>query len=387
MELFKASAQWSTRPADERFSSLQEMYQVCKAYADSAVTSKVPYSELRVETVDQEVQLTGKAGKFARLTHWAFGQMSRLIGAPADYLRQLPATLAVQNLNYGLKERSNKENASDVASLMFHQNGDLLLRAITSPKYQRIWNHEIVRRLMDLEPKGWRTPPARPAFPNQPGTRPATEADVLNASGHPSLSIKVGDLIAPAGLYASDKDCFAFLINESARINDGTDEGLSRGFFVENSEVGDCSLAITSFLYRSVCGNHILWGAKNVNEIRIRHIGSASEKAWMQLAVEVKRYADSSASDLEAQIASARRYQIAATKDEVLDKLFGMRVASRKLLEQSYDEAEKNVDVDGAPNTAWGLVQGMTRVSQQSTFTDERTAIDRAASKVLTIAF
>jgi hypothetical protein len=177
------------------------------------------------------------------------------------------------------------------------------------------------------------------------------------------------------------------LVNEANRINDGSDDGVSRGFFVWNSEVGDKVLGIMSFLYKHVCGNHIVWGAKNVNEIRIRHIGAADSKAWMQLAVEVKRYAESSASDLEAQIASARRYQIAATKEDVLDKLFKARISTQAVLADAYEIAEKHVDTDGAPTTAWGMVNGMTRLSQQSTYADKRNEIDRAAGKILEIAF
>ncbi len=35
-------------------------------------------------------------------THWSFGQLASLVGAPASYLRQLPAPLAGVNLQYGL---------------------------------------------------------------------------------------------------------------------------------------------------------------------------------------------------------------------------------------------------------------------------------------------
>ena len=35
-------------------------------------------------------------------THWSYGQLASLVGAPATYLRQLPAPLAGINLQYGL---------------------------------------------------------------------------------------------------------------------------------------------------------------------------------------------------------------------------------------------------------------------------------------------
>jgi len=331
--------------------------------------------------MDEDVRLTGKSGVLASLTHWAFGQLARVVEAPAEYLRRLPATLAVQNLNHGLKAKASPNQAS----LMFHSNGGLLLRSITSDVYTRIWNHEIVKRMIPLQEGGWKVPPARPVK-NDPRARPATEADVMDI-GMGGLSVKVGDMIAPAGLYASDHDMFGFMVNEAYRINDGTSEGLSRGFFVENSEVGASAFKMTQFLYRHVCGNHIVWGAKNVREISIRHIGSANEKAWYKLGIELKRYAQSSASDIEAKIASARTYEIAKTKEEVLDKLFNMKITSRKNLELAYDETETHGNGDGNPNTVWGMTQGLTRVSQLSQYADERTELDRSAGKVFEIVF
>ena len=52
-----------------------------------------------------ELRIVGKAGS-ARLTHYAFGQLAGRVGAPASYIRNLPATLAAQNLNYGLANKS-----------------------------------------------------------------------------------------------------------------------------------------------------------------------------------------------------------------------------------------------------------------------------------------
>ena len=385
MELFKANNQWSTRPADERFGSLTEMYDACYHYATTAREAKTPYSDIRVEAQNNEVQLTGKTGQFARLTHWAFGQLSQLVGAPAGYLRNLPATLAVQNLNHGLKHRL-QEQGDSTAQLLFHSNGSLLLRAVTSEVYKRIWNWEICKRLVSLQEYGWKVPPARPSTIGSAATRPATKQDVLDVQMS-GIGIKVGDPVAPAGLYASDHDMFAFLVNEKNRINDGSDQGLGRGFFVENSEVGDSAFKLTTFLYRFVCGNHIVWGAKDVREISIKHVGQANAIAWNKLAVMVQRYADSSASDLEAQIAVARRFEIAAKKEDILDLLFNRKIGTRKLLEAAYNKAEEHADIDGSPRSAWGFAQGMTRVSQESEYADKRVEIDKAAAKVIQIAF
>src|SRR5581483_12451004 len=88
--LYAASLQWSTRPDDERWESLEEMLSACRAHRDSAREAVVPINTLRacVGGDGAELELVGKKGTPARLTHWAFGQLSQKAGAPAEYLRR-----------------------------------------------------------------------------------------------------------------------------------------------------------------------------------------------------------------------------------------------------------------------------------------------------------
>lgn len=394
MNLFKASNQWSTRPNDERFGTLAELHEAVSSYRASAVEAAVTIPDLRVQANGGEVELVGRASKPARLTHWSFGQLSTSIGAPASYLRALPATLAAQNLNHGLSKLAASRagsDAPDVAKrLLLHENGSLLVRAITGTGYTRIWNSDITKRLFALLEQGWQVPPARPARADQPGVRPATEADVLRAGQVAGLSIKVGDPIAPAGLYASDHDLFAFLVDNEHRISEpGNPDGLARGFFISNSEVGAASFLLIRFLYRAVCGNHIVWDVKQVAEVRLRHVGRADDRAFEEVRGTLTQYANESASEDEARIKRAANFTLAATKDEVLDRLFAIKNLglSRKQLDAAYDLTVEHEPSSVDPNTAWGVAQGLTRLSQDTPFADERVAIDRAAGKVLSIAF
>jgi len=383
MELFKASNQWANRPDDERFASLQELHDAVSTYRGTAREATVPFNTLRVEAQDGDVKLVGKSNTPARLTNWAFGQLATSVGAPANYMRSLPATLAVQNLNHGLAKTEDRTDRS----ILFHANGDLLTRAFSSEKYTRIWNSDVTERLLKL-PSDWTVPPARPARQGQKGTRIATVADVLTGAKS-GLSINVGDEIAPAGLYASDHDMFVFMVNDDKRISEpGNPDGLARGFFVSNSEVGAASFVITKFLYRTVCGNHIVWGAKQVSEIRIKHIGDADARASMEISGELVKYADESASEDEARILRASQFRLGMTKDEVLDRLFSIKNLniSKQKLNAAYDATVVN-DPNVDPNSAWGVAQGLTRISQDAKFADERVALDRAAGKVLSIAF
>lgn len=383
--LYHASRQWATRPADQRFWTLAEMLQAVDHYRDSARTAVAPLASLQAVPDGDELLIQGKAGTPARLTHWSMGQLARTVGAPAEYLRGLPADLAAANVNHGLASRP----ASDSANLLIHRNGSLVLRSLTSDSYTRIWDADVVKRCLELECFGWRVPPARPAIANDPSARPATEADCLADRTH-GLSVKPGDLIAPAGLYASDHDCFIFMVSES-RLRDGTEGGLSRGFFLSNSEVGAAALKLTTFLYRHVCGNHIVWGAEGVKDLRIVHRGKADSRWSRQLAAEIRIYADASAANDEARIVAAQRLTLGADKDAVLAALFARLRGDlpAKTLGLAYDRAALDSSSDRTidPRTVWGMVQGITAMSQDTPHTDERVRLDRAAGKVLQMAF
>ena len=50
-------------------------------------------------------------------THWSFGQLSSLVGAPAAYLRQLPAPLEGINMQFGLtNHRAEQIKTMEVAN-------------------------------------------------------------------------------------------------------------------------------------------------------------------------------------------------------------------------------------------------------------------------------
>lgn len=382
-DLMEASNQWAKRPADERFWTLAEAEAAAQHHRDNAMERDADWRDLNVKPQGSEMLLTNGRGQ-ALLTHYAFGQVSARVGAPADYLRTLPVDMAASALNHGLANKDSERTAASV--LLDCGNPEMsTVRAITSDRYSRIWNADVFRRLRNLPDDGWRVPPARPAFPDQPGARPATLADVLEDSdGGFGLSINVGDMIAPAGLYCSDRDMFAFMVNERFRVTDG----LARGFYAANSEVGDGSFRLVCFLYNHVCGNHIIWGASDVKEVRIIHRGDAANK-WQVLVRALANYANASRADDIIRIEHAKSVILGATKDEVLDAVFGMRELglSRKAIDAAYDAAETFTGETWNPRSAWGMAQGMTLISQQQTYASDRVKMDVAAGKLLRSTF
>jgi len=392
MELFTASNQWATRPADERFWTVQDAHQVCLDYRQSAEELVVPYRDLRVEADDTDLRV--QAPQFGWngvpqpvIGNYAFEQLCQrgTPTAPPKFLRSLKPTLAAQVLNSTIKARGeSNEKTEDNAHLLMHKNnGQTLLRASLSEHYSRVWNSDIFARLLEL-PGGWRVPPARPAPNGDPRARRATEADVLDGKGF--LSVNVGDMIAPAGVYASDHDMFVFMVNEERTV----DSNLKRGFFVWNGEVGDRSFGMTTFLYNDVCGNHIVWGASGVREIRVSHIKSSKiGKVFADIQVTLTQFADESVSDDRAQIASAKNMVLGIDKKTIVDSLFDFVVQKRLMLPKAmidagYQVAEQREDRYGPPNTMWAVANGITEYSQTIPFADKRNQVDRAVGRLLT---
>ncbi len=203
------------------------------------------------------------------------------------------------------------------------------------------------------------------------------------------LDVKVGDLIAPAGLYASDRDMFAFMVMEGCTEIGGS--VLNRGFFIGNSEVGNRSFYIMTFLYDAVCGNHIVWGASEVTTVRLVHRGQANMRWTTDLRHALVKYASQGTEKERQKIMAAIGCTIASGKDAVIEKLFkDKRLGlTKKVLESAWDWSVREARLRGnkfAPESAWGMICGLTRVSQECGWSDERVAIDMAAGKLLELA-
>ena len=104
----RVSSEWFSRPNDQRYLSLTELYDAVKMRADRAKTRTVESRAVRVEASRDNAErlsliVPGQDQPISP-THWSFGQLCTLVGAPTSYLRQLPAPLAGINLQYGLPQ-------------------------------------------------------------------------------------------------------------------------------------------------------------------------------------------------------------------------------------------------------------------------------------------
>jgi hypothetical protein len=352
--------QWASRPADERFSSLTEMSSKLEAQrAISRARTISSRSLVAVPDPDHRgLTLQTYDGTKSAPTHWAFGQLASLVEAPARYLRNLPAELAADCINYGLHVKRGPE---DVGILTV--DGDApQLRAATGPNYGRIWNADIVRHLMDRFGDGvagqWRVPGVF-------GRRVEVNRDTTT-------------------LFAGDRDLFIFLVDEDKRVpvrtrRDADSEGmLYRGFMVSNSEVGSGTLSVRFFAYDGICGNRIIWGAQELGRLDIRHTASAPDKFLGQLQPMLESYVESSTASLVDKVTLAQQTRV-DDLEKFLGTRFGPRVAERIVDAHQLDEHRPM-------ETIWDVVTGVTAYARSIPHQGDRVEVEEVAGKILEAA-
>lgn len=356
--LMQASAQWARRPAEERFTSLLEMHATMTEHRRASRERVLPSRGLSAAPTDDNrgLVILGPSGHAVTPTHWSFGQLSQLVGAPAGYLRDLPAPVAADCLNFGLQVA---RDAQDVGVLLRQDDSGVTLRAATGPRYGRIWNNEVVGALIDRFGDG------RTGNFRVPGVF-GQQVDVTKDN---------------TTLYAGDRDMFVFLADETNRLElpgrrDGRTGTLARGFFVWNSEEGNSTFGVKTFLFDYVCSNRIVWGAHELEEIRIRHTASAPGRFMDEVAPALQAYADATEGSTLRVIEDARKARLDTDLDKFLATRFGARVGDRIKAAHVADE--------GRPiETAWDVVVGATAYARSIPWTADRVEFEAKAGEVL----
>src|SRR5271154_5372266 len=85
--LGRVSSEWFSRPDDERYLSLSALHAAVRARADRATTRTVESRAVRGEASRDDAErlalvLPGRSDPVAP-THWSFGQLCSLVGAPS----------------------------------------------------------------------------------------------------------------------------------------------------------------------------------------------------------------------------------------------------------------------------------------------------------------
>jgi hypothetical protein len=366
----RVSSEWFSRPDDERYLSLSDLHAAVLGRAQRATARTVESRTVRVEASRDNAErlalIVPGRDEPVMPTHWSFGQLCALVSTPASYMRQLPATIAGINLQHGLLN-----HRAELVKTLEADDGRVELRAVTGPDYGRIWDHELVAAVQRIAGDGtgdtrWKVPGV---------------LDWATMTHNPFVDVTA----ETTTLYASDRDVFLFLVDdthpiEAGRLPNGEPDLYFRGFYAWNSEVGSKTLGIASFYLRAVCQNRNLWGVERFEEITIRHSKFAAQRFAHEAAPALIGFANSSPAAFVAGIKAARE-RIVAQTDEDRDSFLRKRGFSKpdtaKIIETVLNEEGH------PPESLFDFVQGITALARTKPHQDGRLDLEGKARKLL----
>src|SRR5262245_15760300 len=96
---YTAHREWATRPPDERYASVNALYQAARARRARTEERDIDTADLRTEAVStDDLVVHGASGTTASLTHWSFGQLATIASAPPN--RSEEHTSELQSLRH-----------------------------------------------------------------------------------------------------------------------------------------------------------------------------------------------------------------------------------------------------------------------------------------------
>jgi len=374
------SSQWFSRPDDQKFLSLDNMLAFKKSDAQRMTSRTVDThkiqiigefdeanpsrGDLRIEYADDNNREHVNSP-----TNWSFGQLSQLSGAPAGYLKDLPAPLAADCIQWGLRYNRGRELVKVYGSQS--DGGDL--RAATGPDYGRIFDWEIlepVKNLVDASGGRWKVPGM------MTGSR-----DGL-AVYDPDVPVTM----ETTTLFASDRDVFVFLVDdrnpiEVGKLPNGEPDLMFRGFYAWNSETGSKTAGIAAMCLRGVCMNRNLWGVENFQEIKIRHTKFAPDRFAMEARPALESFAHGSTATFVEGVQAAKAAKIAHDDESRLEFLSKRAGLSGRMAKAAN---ARHLKEEGRPvETVWDAAQAITAIARDIPHQDARIEVERKAGALL----
>jgi len=363
-----AYREWAARPADERFQSVDTLYASALAQTTHTRESLVSVPSLQVEPLEHACGLAlgvPGSGRYA-FTHWSFGQLAALVGAGnTSILRKIRAEIAAAAMNDLLGKIGRQPTAK-----LYVDESARVVRALTAEGYGRVSNTDVTLEVLRLMFE-------RPAL-----HLPLSDADSGSATKH-----------VPSGAYLGDRDMFVFLVDSDRYLDDPTDrsrQGMLRGIMVRNSDVGAASLEWDVFYHRGVCSNRIIFGFRHLEGRRRRHVRSLI-RDWRQEFVAIRAALDRDTTRDRELVRRAQQVRVVtgagprsrqALRAEVVETIgvWSRRTVPAAIIGSAFDYAEQH---EPDATTVWGMVQGLTALSQRTPYQDARFALDRVATSLL----
>lgn len=359
------SAQWANRPDDQRFLSLSDLRNHVSTRADRSAATVADTRQIRVVTDKNRLSHLALEHDGIEIapTHWSFGQLCSTVKAPPGYLRSLPGPIAAVPLQYQLATYQN-----EAVKFYVETNGHAELRAVTSPSYGRILDRDVVDQVLRIAPEGsdWKVPGL---------------IDWSTGRYDPNVAHDKRSTT----LYASDRDVFIFLCQDTRPIevgllSNGEPDYLFPGFIVSNSEVGSAALNIETMWLRAVCQNRNLWGVEGHRKLSIRHTSGAPDRFLEEAHPHLLSFANVTERAVKEKVTSAKLLKLATDEDERIKTLTRLDFSKRKAIEILEQCAEETGTL---PESAWDFVQAITAHARDIPNQDARIEVERTAAKLM----
>ncbi len=337
--LTKANRELFRRSPDERFATLDQLWEHCYAEKEQSREQWLPPDEIHAVPVERAVALRTEKNEVFRLNDWSFSQMCRFAGVSKETVTRLAPETAAQVLR-----ETFPGGTKPIQMYTLHET----VRAIHPASYTRLHNADLVQTVRQFAP-GF-TPPQQAA---QGGT----------------------------GLYCGEQDMFCFLIDPTgwAEIED---QAFAPGFFLWNSEVGRRSVGIQTFWFQAVCQNHLVWDAVEVMEFSRKHTANvheslASIRSIIEWLVEQR---DERRNGFVSLIRKAMATDFNPDAEKAL-KLLTEQGITQALAREALESARRQRKF-----TIFSVVDALTRLSQKSEHAGARVEADIRAGRLLALA-
>jgi len=330
-EIMNTYKYYRNRPKDEIFENLDDLTKRANYLAENSREIPVNFTEVNVKEGhlgSDHLSLCNRNNAEYSFNNWSFQQYCNRKKAPYAYLARLGSNIAATCLN---SERNN-----GTGKIYYFDDGiNKQLRALTSSRYSRIYDKDILNDIID----------------------PISTFD-------------------PTELVMSDRDMMLFLTDIDHPIEvDGDKSSMYRGVIVANSEVGAGTLRFNKFLYRSRCTNHCIFGVDDLYSINKKHIGAGVYDSVHRIMNSLQDFRNEDPYKLKNDIIKLQAVEIGKDVEKVEEKLaiqFTKNIAESAVAYSLEEYGNLN---------AWSVYNGLTHASQREDHASERYLIDRKAGQ------
>jgi len=308
-----------------------------------------PESEIRLQ--DIETLVDGMPINDAGLS-----SLRTLIGMPSSVLSYLTdngySEIASKLLNEGMDKRaeswdfSGKKPRDARVRVRHDDNGNDVIRAIVSERYGVIDNHEAIEMIVNSLP---------------------TLTDALASHITHDGDDMFGNVLLP----------------DNMKSEPDSDYGVGISF--RNSEIRNSTFKVSPFLFRAICLNGMIWGRQDsAIQINQRHMGKINTQELQEQVRTAIAVALTQGNAMLTLLGHSKQVKVNNALPVIaqLTRDAKMTMEQGKAWHKGYLETLQETKGDVAENTAFGIVNGLTR-SAQSYSGSLREAMESTASLIL----